>query len=409
MILKPRYRHLLFSFGLAAASMSCLAESNTDNSEAVVDKKEISQDKKSAMSFSMEYTAVQQSLISGSDSISDQYSGKWDAFLNLDTSRVGLWQGGQWVAHLEYNHGDAGLGRGKTILPTNTAPALPLGAPKQIEATSFYLAQKISDSTSMLIGKINVLDLLAKDLFFGGWGNHRFMNVAFVAPPSGVLPPTIIGVIANVKTDDATWTFMLYDPNDKTSDYSLNNNFSDGISGSISRSFSTQVAGRKTNFSMGATYTNKEGADLNDILLPPDLESGTKKGSYSVNLQVSHFLSQAADGSDDLGLYLKLSLADGNPNAIEGSLIGGIGGKGIFNSRPQDTFGVGYFYYAFSNQLRDALEPAKDFDDEQGIEVFYNYQINQQFYLTADLQLVDPAEGIAENAVIGGLRLNIRF
>lgn len=45
----------------------------------------------------------------------------------------------------------------------------------------------------MMLGKINAVDLIANDPFYGGWGNTRFMNVAFVAPPSGLFPPVITG------------------------------------------------------------------------------------------------------------------------------------------------------------------------------------------------------------------------
>lgn len=82
-------------------------------------------------------------------------------------------------------------------------------------ASSLYLSQRLGD-VSLLIGKINVLDLLARALFFGGWGTQRFMNLSFVAPPSGLLPPTIFGAITNIRLDPVTLTFMVYDPNDQT-------------------------------------------------------------------------------------------------------------------------------------------------------------------------------------------------
>lgn len=61
--------------------------------------------------------------------------------------------------------------------------------------SSIYLRQKLGDSATLMLGKINVVDLLTGDPFFGGWGIDRFQNVAFVAPPSGVLPPIIMGAV----------------------------------------------------------------------------------------------------------------------------------------------------------------------------------------------------------------------
>ncbi len=106
---------------------------------------------------------------------------------------------------------------------------------------------------------------------------------------------------------------------------------------------------------------------------------------------------------------MKLSVADGNPNPIDASVVGGIGGKALFVGRPQDSFGLGYFYYAFSNELRNALEPTTDLDDEQGVEMFYSYEVTPWFYITADIQYIDPASGSDDNVLIAGLRTNIRF
>lgn len=55
-------------------------------------------------------------------------------------------------------------------------------------ATSLHFSQKAGDF-SMAIGKINAVDLADNDPFYGGWGSTRFMKVAFMASPSGWLPP----------------------------------------------------------------------------------------------------------------------------------------------------------------------------------------------------------------------------
>jgi porin len=67
-----------------------------------------------------------------------------------------------------------------------------------------------------MLGKINVIDLLASHPFFGGWGTDRFWNVAFVAPPTGVLPPVIMGGILTHSLAPYSLTAMVFDPNDRT-------------------------------------------------------------------------------------------------------------------------------------------------------------------------------------------------
>ncbi len=363
--------------------------------------------KNKGVDMELEYTSTYQGLSAGTGDSAFNYGGKFDAFITLDSSKLQLWQGGSLRTHFEYRHGNDNAFKGGALWPTNSAQALPLGAPNKLVASSLYLTQQLSPNISLLLGKINVLDLLAKDNFFGGWGNHRFMNVAFVAPPSGVLPPTIFGSIMNIKAKNINWTLMAFDPNDRTLDYLPNDLFNEGINVSFSGAKSFKLSGRKSNFSAGLTYSTQTGADLNDILLPPELESGTKEGSYSITAQFSHNLNQ--DEASPWGIFIKASIADGNPNPIDASIIGGIGGKAAFINRAQDNFGIGYFYYAVSNELREAIQPSEDLNDDSGLEVFYNYQVSAWFNLTADIQYIDPMKSKNKNALVMGLRTNIKF
>ena len=126
--------------------------------------------------------------------------------------------------------------------------------------------------------------------FFGGWGNRRFMNVTFVAPPSGLLPPVIFGAIANIETGPVTWTIMGYDPNDRTTDYLPDNLFSDGLNVYLSGTYTVTLVGRMTKYNLGAIYSTRESEDLSDILLPPDLETPTKNSSFNTSFQFLHYL-----------------------------------------------------------------------------------------------------------------------
>jgi hypothetical protein len=118
--------------------------------------------------------------------------GRLDALIDLDTTKLGLWRGGGFHAHLELEGGRVPGFRGGALWPVNAGAILPLATPEELEATSLYYSQRWG-GTSLLVGKINVIDLLANDPFFGGWGIDRFMNLVFVAPPSGVVPPVIMG------------------------------------------------------------------------------------------------------------------------------------------------------------------------------------------------------------------------
>ncbi|MCU0535523.1 MAG: carbohydrate porin [Hydrococcus sp. Prado102] len=87
----------------------------------------------------------------------------------------------------------------------------------------------------------------------------------------------------------------------------------------------------------------------------------------------------------------------------------GLGGKGLISGREQDSFGLGFYYYNFSDDLKNAVNPLVDFGDEYGIEVYYSYAITPWFHLTADLQYIDPANEDSDDALVLGLRSRIRF
>lgn len=364
----------------------------------------------SGVKLDIEYTGYYQGMISGTGYDGFDFGGRADALVNFDTNKLGLWNGGGFHTHLTYRSGDLQAFRGGALWPVSTGSILPLGEEDSIVASSLYVSQRFGESGSLLLGKINAVDLLANDPFYGGWGNHRFMNLAFVAPPSGVFPPVIIGVISNYSIAPFTLTFMAYDPHDQTSDYWQDDLFKDGVNLSLGTTWTGKLLGRPSSINFTGIYSTERSTDHREFLLPPDLQTKTKDSSYNVSLKISHLLLESSTHpGQGLGIYGKAAIADGNPNPIEASFSGGISGHRIVPGRPLDSFGVGYFYYNFSDDLKSAVAPLVNFDNEQGAEIFYNLAVTPWFRVTADLQWIDSAIGANDHAWIGALRANVRF
>lgn len=358
----------------------------------------------------LEFTEYYQGMFSGDGNDDFESGGRGDILGSFDTTKLGLWGGGGLHTHLTYRFGDLSAFRGGALWPVSTGSILPLDEKDRLAATSIYLSQRFGDSASMLIGKINAVDLLAGDPFFGGWGNHRFMNLAFVAPPSGVVPPVIMGGVFNYRTAPYTLTFMVFDPLDRTGDYWPDDLFSEGVNLLLGGTWAGKVFGRPSSVGLTGTYSTEDKVDLGDIVLPPDLRTETKDGSYNISISMSHLLLESdAHPGKGLGIYGKAAVADGNPNPIKMSFIGGFAGHRLVPGRPDDVFGIGYFYYDFSDDLKSAVQPLLNFDHEQGIEIFYNLAVTPWFRVAADLQWIQPANSDNDNAWIGGLRANIRF
>jgi len=102
----------------------------------------------------------------------------------------------------------------------------------------------------------------------------------------------------------------------------------------------------------------------------------------------------------------------------------GIGGKGVSDCRPHDSFGIGYYYLWVSNpKFTGPLATRTFLQDENGGEAYYNFALTPWALLTPDIQIVRPAQkdviertGVVtferkeiETAVILGVRLQLVF
>jgi porin len=361
----------------------------------------------------LELTMFYQGLESGTGSQDYEFGSRLDGFVKLDSGKMGLWQGGGLVTHLEYRTGDLPGALGETFFPTNSGMEFPSDSPNTLVATSLYLSQRFGDRTSFLLGKINALDLVENDPFFGGWGNHRFMNAVFAAPPSGLVPPVFFGAIGSYRKDAASVSLWVYDPIDRTAEYWPDDLFDEGVTFYLTPSYTTKLDGRPTTISLAGIYTTKAGVDFSELSesYQNGLEPSTKEGSYSVGFQFSHLLHvDPANPRKGWGVHLKGAVSDGNPNYVQNSIIAGIGGTGLFRGRELDGFGLGYFYYDLSNELQQALNAGEEtFGDEQGAEVYYSFAVTPWFFVAGDLEYIAPPRDSVENALIAGLRANIKF
>ena len=361
------------------------------------------------VSLDFRYTSFYQGLVSGTGKKNFEYGGKFDAFINMDSGKMGLWEGAGFSSHFEYSHGDLRTNLGGALFATNTAMYWPVGMPEELVATSLYFTQKVGGRTSIALGKFNPVDFFAQDPFYGGWGIDRFMNLILAAPPSGLIPVVFMGAVANIRTEPLAWTVMVFDPNDRTDDYFPGDLFEDGVSVSVSGAHTTTLAGRKTSFVATGLYSTAEGVDYSSIG-GGAVNTSNKKGAWNINFEFKHNLQENSDQpSATWGFYLKAAIADGNPNYVQRSLIAGIGGRPLFFGRPQDSFGLGAYYYNLSDELEDTINPAAVIGDEAAIEFFYNYAVTPWLYFGPDIQYVKPARGRFDNALVVGLRMQIRI
>jgi porin len=359
-------------------------------------------------------TQFYQGMTSGDGDHGFEYGGKADLLLNADLGKLGLWNGLSLTVHAEYNFGEDVNGRGGTLAPVNTALYFPgMEGADRFDLSSVYFGQRFGDSVSLLFGKINMIDIAGARPFAGGAGIDSFWNIVFVAPPSGTVPPYLLGALLSWRTEPATFGFWVYDPNSVVNKSGLEHPFADGITFRGSVDFPITIAGRSGHQGFVALYSTMNGNDLEDLegfFMPPwPTTVGIKDFRYYFAYTFDQYLYQSKrNPKEGFGLFGQFGISDGNPNRLYWSGHVGVGGTGLIPGRSLDNWGFGYYYAAPSTDLKDSLAPVMRIRDEQGWEIFYNFAVTPWLVLGADLQIIRP--GLAdETAVFPGLRMVINF
>jgi porin len=109
----------------------------------------------------------------------------------------------------------------------------------------------------------------------------------------------------------------------------------------------------------------------------------------------------------NVGLLSQWCIADEETSPFQWTANVAIQGQGLLAGRPQDSAGVGYFFTGLSSEFQSLLSPVLDLHDVHGVEIYYNATLSKCFALTADLQVIEPAEVASDTAVVFGVRGSI--
>lgn len=371
--------------------------------------------KENGITVAPRLTQFYQGLSAGDGDHDFEYGGKADLMLNADLSKMGFWQGFSLTVHAEYNFGESINGAGGTLVPPNTALLFPgMDGDDAFDLSSVYLTQHFGDSVTLLLGKMNMMDLAANKPFMGGAGIDSFWNLTFAAPPTGVVPPYLFGAMMSVRTEPANFGLWVYDPASVVNKSGFEEPFADGVTIRASVDFPVTIGGLGGHQGFVALYSTEQGADLDDIgdtFLPPFPPNSPdiKDGRYYFAYSFDQYLYRPSEKSKEgIGLFGQFGISDGNPSKLYWSALVGIGGTGLIPGRSQDNWGIAYYYDAPSPDLQDSLSPVLTVRDEQGMEIFYNFAVTPWCTLGGDLQVIKPSMG-NDTAVLAGLRSVIRF
>ena len=370
-------------------------------------------------------TQFYQGVAAGGTDTGSEYNGTAQAALKFDFGKLAGWKFWSAEVKAETRFGGPLLGGTGTINPVNTAAIIPGADGTVFSVTAVNLTKlfpvnlKEGKLLALSFGRYNLVDLLDEDFFAGG-GTERFFNIAQIGPLTVLRQVPLITNAVNVvyiRHGEPFITFSLMDPNDHSTDPGLSDLFADGVTFAPGINFSAKHFGKTSKHTIGGAITTKAYTPfdaIKQIILPgpPINPIEPQRGSWSLAYTFRQYIVERSR-RDGWGVFGQVSFADKGTSPITTFFDVGLGGNGLFSSRPRDEFGVAYAYTDLSDDLKDNLDllplGGRRLRVEHQIEVFYNLHVTPWLQLTGDLQIVRPNRPVADTAIVPGVRLRVVF
>jgi porin len=381
--------------------------------------------KEKGVDLEFKLTQFYQGIAAGGLRSGSEYNGKFQTAFEFDLGKLAGWK--YWTAEIktETRFGGPPLGAVGTINPVNTAAIVPgaNGTVFSITAMNvtklFPLDLKRGNLIAVSVGRYNLLDLVDEDFFAGG-GTDKFMNIAQIGPLTVLRQVPLItngASFAYIRKGEPFFTFALLDTNDHSLDTGLSNLFADGVTLSPGIHLPSKFFGKTGKHSFSGAITTKKYTPfdaLPQIIIPgpPVNPIQPKGGSWSVNYVGRQYIVERGK-RDGWGAFVQVSFADKATSPITKFFNIGLGGNGLYKSRRQDEFGIGYAYTGLSDVLKDNIDlitlGGRRPRAEHQVEMFYNFHITPWLWLTGNLQIIRPTRPIADTAIVPGARLEVIF
>ena len=378
-------------------------------------------------------TPLFQSVTDGGTDETSAFGQSGDIWSAIDFHRMGLIPGGLLVARAEFDAGRTINGKSGTIMAPSYSALMPVSGENGRDVfslTNFYYTQFLGEKFGVWFGRTDTHHNANLNEFAGlnpRVGKTQFLNLGLTA--IAVMPvsqPYVTSFGAGFfarPTDNWELVGMVMDSRES----SLTDGFSDfgrdwNAFGAVAyRHRIGNLPGRQMvgySYSWNGDYTTLDKSQLSNIVrgTPLRTEDTTWAAIYSGYQYIQVFDGDTSkpinlkDGRADhrgWGVFLMAGLADEDTNPVQWSIAGGIGGRGLFASRPNDEFGIGYFVLELKSGVVADIIGLKS--AEQGVEIFYDFEVVPSVHITPDIQIVDPGIAAADTAVILGLRVNLTF
>jgi porin len=365
------------------------------------------------LTFFGDITQYYQGVTTGGLARQFEYGGRADYLIDLDSEKMGLWEGGRLDLRGETRLGQDCNGIDGSFALSNFALALPLD--KNVTAlTGVQYTQELSDQLSVYFGKLNLLDGTPESYARGPRLNY-FWNAAMQLNLSrSYLFPSTLGAGFTIRDEiEPVFNFYLLDSHYTPTTSGFSNLFSNGVVAYGEYRLRTSWFGLPGHSAVGFLYSTatRTSLDANPNILVQGILSGgplpTKDTAWTATYRFDQVLyADAEDPKRHWSLNGDYGLTEGNPNPIRWFANVSLVGTSPIRHRDKDTVGIGYYHLGASNL---PILTLNGIGAEDGVELFYNVAVTPWFHVTPDLQVLDPAQSRTATALLVGIRARLSF
>lgn len=341
-----------------------------------------------------------------------RYGGHTDNVVNFDFGKLGVQEGLFLKIRAERRIGESLADATGAFLPPNMLADLPVRDRRDLYLTNVVITQALSENFILFAGKVDALDG-DKNAYAHGRGITQFSNSAFIANPIALrtVPYSTLGAgMAFLYEGEPILSFLVLNPTDTTRTSGFDELFAEGVTLTSEMRLPTNFLDMPGHQLIGGTWSSREVVALGQDprILLPNIPIARQSGSWSLYWNGDQTL--VGDSQQGWGVFGRAGIGDHTTNPLAYFLSAGLGGSSMLSGRERDTFGVGYYYSATSNEIGPLLNAVLgEIGDGQGVELFYNAAINRHLNITPDFQVIMPARESVDTALVAGIRANIVF
>lgn len=326
--------------------------------------------------------------------------------LNWDLMRAGILPGALISLRADTRWGSSGnLNTGRAV-PMNLAALSPTNYSAiddgyDLALTQLIYLQMLSTKFGLIGGKFDMYGDGDLNEFATGRGRTQFSNWSLnYLTPNLVVPASTVGLgVVYLPNPNLTVQSLLTSGTDCTHTSCFDDLNDKGGVSVTQVTYQYQLGGLPGGVNGQFIYLfDKDFTDLGGITPlppPPGFEGSTKDHSWIVGGSFFQYISTDEDHEGPLnltnrvqdlagwGIYGRVAFADEDTNPWATSFALGLGARGIFAGRPNDMFGVGYYYTDISSKLfRDRI------NSHQGAEAYYNLAILPSLRVSFNVQWI---------------------